>query len=172
MVLPSTTIWQARVPAEHIRWMSSLPRTTGDQHRIYVHAGLMPGTPAHRQKDDTCLWIRERFLLGRPGDFEAHIVHGHTPVWEGKPDPAEPELLEHRTNIDTGAFATGVLSVAVFDADRPGGPIEVLKITGPRNARFVADPADPAAAPAPAPGRRRRGIASWFARRARVDATH
>jgi serine/threonine protein phosphatase 1 len=160
----------ARVPAEHIRWMSGLPRTTGDRHRIYVHAGLAPGIPAHRQKDDTCLWIRERFLLGRPGDFEAHIVHGHTPVWEGKPDPAEPELLEHRTNIDTGAFATGVLSVAVFEAARPGGPVEVLRVTGPQNARFVTDRADPAAAPEP--GRRRRGFASWFARRAGVDAGH
>jgi serine/threonine protein phosphatase 1 len=161
----------AGIPSEHIRWMSSLPRTTGDGRRIYVHAGLAPGVPAHRQNDDTCLWIRERFLLGRPGDFEAHIVHGHTPVWEGKPDPAEPELLEHRTNLDTGAFATGVLAVAVFDSALPGGPVEVLTIRGAQNARFVPDPPDSAAGPAAESGRRRRGIASWFARRASVDAT-
>jgi serine/threonine protein phosphatase 1 len=160
----------AGVPSEHIRWMSSLPRTTGDRHRIYVHAGLAPGTPVHRQNDETCLWIRERFLLGRPGDFEAHIVHGHTPVWEGKPDPAEPELLEHRTNLDTGAFATGVLAVGVFDATAPGGPVEVLMVKGARSTRFVPDPPDPAVGPAGEPGRRRRGIASWFARRASVDA--
>jgi serine/threonine protein phosphatase 1 len=160
----------AGVPAEHIRWMSGLPRTTGDGHRIYVHAGLMPGTPAHRQKDETCLWIRERFLQARPGDFEAHVVHGHTPVWEGKPDPAEPELLEHRTNLDTGAFATGVLSVAVFDAATPGGPLEVLKITGPQTLRFAPDPPD--TAPSPRSGGRWKALGSWLSRRARAGASH
>ena len=130
----------AGVPGEHIRWMSTLPRTTGDGHRIYVHAGLMPGTPVHRQNDQTCLWIRERFLQANAKEFEAHVVHGHTPVWEGKPDAAEPELLEHRTNLDTAAFATGILSVAVFDAAIPGGPIEVLKITGAPSLRFEPSP--------------------------------
>ena len=124
---------EAGIPREHLRWMAALPRTTGDRHRIYVHAGLMPGTPVHRQREETCLWIRERFLQARSGDFEAHSVHGHTPIWEGKADPAEPVLLSHRTNLDTGAFATGVLSVAVFDAERPGGPVEVLKVRGEPN---------------------------------------
>lgn len=153
------------VPQEHLRWMAGLPRTTGDGHRIYVHAGLMPGTPAHRQKDETCLWIRERFLQGRASDFEAHVVHGHTPVWDGKPDPAEPELLEHRTNIDTGAFATGVLTVAVFDADCPGGPVELLRVEGERTARLIPDPPEPAAPLAPETTQRRRGVAGWFTRR-------
>ena len=160
----------AAIPPEHLRWMASLPRTTGDKHRIYVHAGLMPGTPAHRQKDETCLWIRERFLQARPGDFEAHVVHGHTPVWEGKPDPATPELLEHRTNIDTGAFATGVLCVAVFDAATPGGPIELLRIAGSQTTRFALDRLDPAAPAASETARRRRGLARWFSRRDVGDA--
>lgn len=120
------------IPREHLQWISALPRTTGDDHRIYVHAGLMPRMPAHRQKDETCLWIRERFLNARPNDFEAHIVHGHTPLWEGKLDPAEPELLNHRTNLDTAAFATGVLIVGVFDDRLAGGPQQLLRIKGER----------------------------------------
>jgi len=154
------------IPVEHLRWMAGLPRTTGDGHRIYVHAGLMPGTPAHRQKDETCLWIRERFLQARPGDFEAHVVHGHTPVWEGKPDPAEPELLEHRTNVDTGAFATGVLTIAVFDAATAGGPIDVLRVRGTPTIRLVAEPDDPAPAPL-----RRRGLPGWLSRRVSGNAS-
>jgi serine/threonine protein phosphatase 1 len=154
----------AKLPQAHLRWMAGLPSTTGDKHRIFVHAGLLPGTPAHRQKEETLLWIRERFLEALPGEFEAHVVHGHTPVWEGKPDPAEPELLEHRTNIDTGAFATGVLTVAVFDAEVPGGPIEVLKVGREQTARFVPDSPEPTAPPE-AP-RRRRGLARWLSRRA------
>jgi serine/threonine protein phosphatase 1 len=149
------------IPPGHLRWISGLPRTTGDGHRIYVHAGLAPGTPAHRQKEQTCLWIRERFLQAKPGDFEAHVVHGHTPVWEGKPDPAEPELLEHRTNLDTGAFATGVLAVAVFDAQTPGGPVEVLKVRGAPHGRILADPTDETDAE-PARPRRKRRLANWF----------
>jgi serine/threonine protein phosphatase 1 len=160
----------ARIPGEHLRWMAGLPRTTGDAHRIYVHAGLAPNTPVHRQKDETCLWIRERFLLGRPGDFEAHVVHGHTPVWDGKPDPAEPELLEHRTNIDTGAFATGVLTVAVFDAQTPGGPTEVLKIRGAPAGQIATDPPEGASDAAPGARRRRRGLAAWLGGRTRSDA--
>jgi serine/threonine protein phosphatase 1 len=131
-----------QLPRAHLRWMLSLPRTTGDGHRIYVHAGLLPGTPVHRQSDRACLWIRERFLQARPGDFEAHVVHGHTPLWEGKPDPAEPELLEHRTNLDTGAFATGVLVVAVFDGETPGGPVELIRIKGRPAGEIRPEPAD------------------------------
>jgi serine/threonine protein phosphatase 1 len=152
------------IPREHLRWMAALPRTTGDRHRIYVHAGLMPGTPVHRQKDQTCLWIRERFLQARPGEFEAHVVHGHTPVWEGKPDPAEPELLDHRTNIDTAAFATGILSVAVFEGDTPGGPVELLRIRGKAMGRVTADPTEKE--PAAERPKRRRRLVSWFGPRA------
>jgi serine/threonine protein phosphatase 1 len=157
----------AGIPREHLRWMSGLPRTTGDGHRIYVHAGLMPGTPVHRQNEQTFLWIRERFLQAKAGEFEAHVVHGHTPVWEGKPNPAEPELLEHRTNVDTAAFATGVLSIAVFDADRPGGPVELLQVRGKAFGRIVAEPTDEAPAAPPAPARRRR----WFGLLAAGDAS-
>jgi serine/threonine protein phosphatase 1 len=149
-----------RIPSEHIRWLSSLPLTTGDGHRIYVHAGLMPRTATHRQKEETCLWIRERFLEAQPGEFEAHVVHGHTPLWQGKPDPAEPELLEHRTNLDTGAFATGVLSVGVFDSEAPGGPVEMLRITGSPMLHLVIDtPCTPEE-----PERRRRSRISRLAR--------
>jgi serine/threonine protein phosphatase 1 len=122
-----------RIPTTHFRWLTGLPLTTGDTHRIYVHAGLLPRTPVHQQSEDTLLWVRDRFFAGGVGDFEAHVVHGHTPIWKGKPDASEPELLAHRTNLDTGAFATGVLSVGVFDAKLAGGPREVLRISGSRS---------------------------------------
>jgi serine/threonine protein phosphatase 1 len=118
----------AALPRDHLTWMAALPTILEDRHRIYVHAGLMPGVPASHQNDAIRLWIRDRFLRGSASDFRAHIVHGHTPVWEGKPDAAAPELLRHRTNLDTGAFATGVLSVAMFDDRIAGGPVEVWKV--------------------------------------------
>jgi serine/threonine protein phosphatase 1 len=127
------------IPAEHIRWISGLPLTTRDPHRIFVHAGLLPKTPVHQQKEQTFLWVRDRFLAGHAGDFEAHIVHGHTPIWKGKPDPATPELLEYRTNLDTGAFATGVLAIGCFDAAQLGGPVEVIEVRGEPMAHLVPE---------------------------------
>jgi serine/threonine protein phosphatase 1 len=114
------------IPQAHIDWMADLPLLARDEHRIYVHAGLAPGRPLNRQRRKTCLWIRERFLRAGAGDLPAHVVHGHTPVWEGKAHAAEPERLPHRTNLDTGAFFTDVLAVGVFESAAPGGPLEIL----------------------------------------------
>lgn len=140
------------VPAEHLAWLSGLPLTTGDRHRIFVHAGLLPGVRPDKQNEQICLWVREPFLTARAESFDAHIVHGHTPVWAGKPDPAAPELLPHRTNLDTGAFATGRLTVGVFEAAKPGGPLQVIKIDGsPMPELMTGHAALPSAA---APGRR------------------
>lgn len=114
------------VPREHVRWMASLPLTTADPHRIYVHAGLAPNTALRQHDPSIFLWIREAFLRADARDFDLHVVHGHTPQWEGKPDPAAPELLSHRTNLDTAAFASGVLTIGVFERESAGGPVEVL----------------------------------------------
>ena len=127
------------VPEAHLRWLCALPSTARDPHRIYVHAGLAPGKPLERQKDATLLWIREAFLRAPAEDFEVHVVHGHTPLWKGKPDPAAPERLDHRTNLDTAAFATGVLSIGVFRSDETGGPVEVLQVVGPPRPHAIID---------------------------------
>lgn len=122
-----------RVPQAHLTWLESLPTSAADDHRVYVHAGLMPNVPIEQQDDEALLWIKEKFLRAGKRAFKdvGHIVHGHTPYWASKPNAEEPELLAHRTNLDTGAFLTGVLSVGVFDAALPGGPIKVLRITKP-----------------------------------------
>lgn len=119
---------QAReaIPADHVRWMAGLPLTSGDGRRIYVHAGLMPSVSLEKQRPEWCLGIRERFLRADPDQFDAHIVHGHTPAWAGKSDRAAPELLAHRTNLDCGAYDTGILAVGVFDEAVEGGPVELL----------------------------------------------
>ena len=114
------------IPPEHVVWMASLPVMHEDHNRVYVHAGLMPGMEIGENEPEVCMWIRDRFLREK-GGWAKHIVHGHTPQWDGKPDPAEPELLAHRTNLDTAAFHTGVLTVGVFDPEQSGGPIRTLR---------------------------------------------
>jgi len=145
---------RARVPAAHLRWMAGLPLTSGDGHRIYVHAGLAPGVAFERQQPEHCLWIRDKFLKAPAEEFDAHIVHGHTPRWAGKQQAAQPELLPHRTNLDSGAYETGALTAGVFDPDLPGGPLELLVVRdGGR--KVSCEPAQIQAAPAEAP---RRGL--------------
>ena len=135
----------AAVPEAHLRWMESLPLTSGDGHRIYVHAGLMPSTPLEEQSEETLLWIRERFLQADPAAFTEHVVHGHTPVWRRKLAADVPEVLEHRTNLDTGAFQTGVLAVGVFPAERPGGPEAIILVRADADGTVAAETRSPSA---------------------------
>lgn len=74
--------------------------TVGDY--AFVHAGVRPGVALDRQEERDLLWIRREFLE-EPGPFGKVIVHGHTPM-------EEPQLTRHRLGVDTGAYATGVLT--------------------------------------------------------------
>lgn len=107
--------------------MDARPLTLREGQRLFIHAGVLPGA-AGAPEEGVALWIRERFLRAPAEELgDVHVVHGHTPSWAGKPQPHMPELLPHRTNLDTGAYFTGVLSVGVFGAG-DGGPEKVLTV--------------------------------------------
>jgi serine/threonine protein phosphatase 1 len=74
---------------------------------FFCHAGVRPNVPLARQEETDLLWIRDEFNDFR-GAFEKMIVHGHTPV-------SEPEVLTNRINVDTGAYATDVLTCLVLE---------------------------------------------------------
>jgi serine/threonine protein phosphatase 1 len=116
------------VPVAHLEWLEALPLFHRDAHRLYVHAGVAPGEPVESQGRRTLVWIREAFLTAKASALPCHVVHGHTPFWRLKPEAHLPERLPHRTNLDTGAYFTGVLSVGAFDDAVAGGPLEILSI--------------------------------------------
>jgi serine/threonine protein phosphatase 1 len=62
-----------------------------------------------QQSQDDQIWIRDEFLQSR-SDHGAVIVHGHTIT-------REPELRPNRIGIDTGAFASGVLTCLVLEGE-------------------------------------------------------
>ncbi|WP_238313936.1 metallophosphoesterase family protein [Methylobacterium crusticola] len=111
----------AALPAEVVAWIAGLASLHGDVRRWYVHAGLKPGEPAPDSDLATRLWMREPFLSA-DHDFGRHVVHGHTPVLDGR-----PEVRAHRTNLDTGAVFGGPLTAGVFTAHQ-GPAVDFLQV--------------------------------------------
>ena len=106
------------IPLAHLDWMRALPVSYETDHHFFVHAGVRPGVPLDAQDSRDMVWIRGPFL-DSDEDFGKHVVHGHSP-------DVEPELRPNRTNLDTGAYDTGTLTVGVFDG--PGGPAEIWEV--------------------------------------------
>jgi serine/threonine protein phosphatase 1 len=92
-----------KMPASHLRLLQGLELMILAGDYAFVHAGIRPGAPLDRQAEEDLLWIRQDFL-DAPGPFDKIIVHGHT--WTSD----QPVLLPHRIGVDTGAYATGVLT--------------------------------------------------------------
>ncbi len=94
-----------RLPASHLLLLQRLEMmvTVGDY--AFVHAGVKPGVALADQTDHDLLWIRRSFV-DFDGPHERCIVHGHT--WADD----RPQVLDHRLGLDTGAYATGVLTAA------------------------------------------------------------
>lgn len=101
---------RSAVPQAHFDFLASLHTALSVDRYFLCHAGVRPGVPLPRQREDDLLGIRERFLNSN-ADFGKIIVHGHTPV-------EEPEILPNRINIDTGAFMTGRLTCVVLEEER------------------------------------------------------
>lgn len=97
------------VPKHHLDFLKSLKPYHIEDGYFFVHAGIRPGVAPTEQAVEDLIWIREGFL-----DFEGlhpHVVvHGHTPH-----EQAEMEV--NRIGVDTGAFATGVLTALVLEGD-------------------------------------------------------
>jgi len=106
-----------RMPAGHLKLLLQLESMVVIGDYAFVHAGIRPGAPLEEQAEEDLLWIRRGFV-DHPGPFPKIIVHGHTWLSE------QPQLSEHRLGIDTGAYATGVLSAARLE----DGAVEVLQV--------------------------------------------
>jgi serine/threonine protein phosphatase 1 len=95
------------VPKRHLEFLDSLTPSFNCGDFLFVHAGIRPGVPLRKQKEEDLLWIREEFLCCEER-FERFVVHGHTPV-------QTLDIRSNRINIDTGAFATGRLTCIVIE---------------------------------------------------------
>ena len=105
------------VPDEHVKLLETMPVMIGSKDFILVHAGLRAGISPDKQSVFDLTTIREGFV-DQEHDFGRVVVHGHTPV-------AKPEVSQYRVNVDTGAYATGLLTAARL---RPGKNVSVMSV--------------------------------------------
>lgn len=96
-----------RLPPRHLDLLNGLASAHVDGDYMFVHAGVRPRIPLDAQSRDDLLWIRDEFLTSGH-DHGKVVVHGHT-------ISQAPELRRNRIGIDTGAFATDVLTSVVLE---------------------------------------------------------
>jgi hypothetical protein len=99
------------VPSSHVEFLRGLEVTFIAGDCLFVHAGLRAGVPIERQSKRDMLYIREEFFRA-PVDCGKFIVHGHTPGETAFGAPG-------RLCLDTGAYASGILTAGRFDGGEP-----------------------------------------------------
>ena len=98
----ASTRLAAALPLEHLNFFEALEPYCEIGDYFFVHAGVRPGVPLDRQSARDLLWIREPFLSD-PAPLPKVVVHGHTVTPQVHAD-------DRRIGIDTGAYASGVLT--------------------------------------------------------------
>lgn len=99
------------IPTDHLDFLNEtiLVATFGDY--VFVHAGVRPDIPLADQDPADLMSIRKAFLKAKeplPGKV---VVFGHTPF-------DRPSLRGGKMPLDTGAYATGILTAARIFEDR------------------------------------------------------
>jgi serine/threonine protein phosphatase 1 len=98
---------RAVIPPAHSTFLRTLLDWAWLGDYFFVHAGIRPGVRLEAQTARDGCWIRDDFLRDRR-NHGAIVVHGHTTT-------EEPEFLDNRINLDTGAFLSGRLTCLRLD---------------------------------------------------------
>lgn len=95
----------------------------------FAHAGIDPNIPLDEQQPKHLRWIGRSFL-DFSGPLSHIVVHGHSIL-----DTTAPVVTENRISLDTGAYDSGVLSMAAiypetdhieFFSTSPSGNVHVV----------------------------------------------
>ncbi|MEM7709296.1 MAG: metallophosphoesterase [Pseudomonadota bacterium] len=98
------------LPDGTLAWLEAQPLLWRSGNLVCVHAGFDPAISIASQKTRTMLWGHPAFLRERRRDG-AWVIHGHTIV-------SEPSIKDGRIAVDTGAYASGRLTVGVIEPQR------------------------------------------------------
>jgi len=103
------TRFAGKVSAAHRRFLQDLELGFSLGDYFFCHAGIRPGVTLDQQIESDLIWMREPFLSW-DGPANKVVVHGHT-ITE------EPVIRHNRIGIDTGAFASEILTCLVLEGD-------------------------------------------------------
>lgn len=93
-------------PDEHRRFLENTEYSYSAGDYFFAHAGIDPARPLLDQSPRDLLTIRRKFL-NNTDIREKVVVHGHSHV-------TKPEVRPNRIGVDTGAYATKVLSALLI----------------------------------------------------------
>ena len=100
---------RAALPDSHLRLLRSQGHSVAIGDYFFAHAGARPGVALEAQSPEDLMWVRQEFL-DHPAPFEKVVVHGHTPA-----DVVVSDA--RRIGLDTGAYATNVLSAVRLEGE-------------------------------------------------------
>ena len=103
-------VLRGAIPAVHADFLRTFIDTFRFGDYLLVHAGIRPGVDLAGQSQRDLRWIRAAFL-DDPSDHGFLVVHGHT-ISE------EVDERANRIGIDTGAYATGILTAIALENDQ------------------------------------------------------
>jgi serine/threonine protein phosphatase 1 len=90
------------LPPHHLAFFRGLAYHAVIGDYVFAHAGVRPGVALEDQTAHDFMWIRRPFLNVERA-IDRVVVHGHTPA-------ETPHMGRWRIGVDTGAYATGVLT--------------------------------------------------------------
>ncbi|WCT74118.1 metallophosphoesterase family protein [Sphingomonas naphthae] len=99
----------AILPDSHRRFLGDLELSIELGDYLFVHAGVRPSRAIDQQQRDDLLTIREPFL-SHDKRLALRVVHGHTVT-------DRPVFRQNRIGIDTGAYATGMLTCLLIEGE-------------------------------------------------------
>jgi serine/threonine protein phosphatase 1 len=104
-------LFAARLPPSHERFFRDLMPYTLAGDYLFVHAGVRPKVRLEDQTAQDLMWIRREFVECEKS-IDKVVVHGHTPS-------EQAHAGRWRIGIDTGAYATGVLTaIRLFNEEQ------------------------------------------------------
>lgn len=101
---------EAAMPEGMVTWLANLPKQWQNGNVHVVHAGANPDKEMADQSSRSLVWGHPAFFDQDRTDGQ-WVVFGHTIL-------DEPMYDRGRIGIDTGGYATGVLTAAYIDGDQ------------------------------------------------------
>lgn len=94
------------LPDEHQAFLRALRVSHREGGYYFVHGGIRPDVALDAQTEHDQMWIRTSFLES-DRDHGVTVIHGHS-------ISSAPTVRHNRIGIDTGAYASGILTCLVL----------------------------------------------------------